>query len=67
MIKSSSSFAFWSGNYFRNRLYGDFCDRLRLCYYWLNYWLYRGYCAFGSGLYGRGDGNRRLDPDSLLF
>jgi hypothetical protein len=39
----------------------------RLCYYWLNYWLYGGYYTFGSGFYGRGDGNRRLDPDSLFF
>jgi hypothetical protein len=48
-------------------LWRDFFDWLRLCYYWLNYWLYRGYCAFGSGFDGRGDRNCRLDPDSLFF
>jgi hypothetical protein len=46
---------------------GDFCDWLRLCYYWLNYWLYRGYCAFGSGGYGRGDRNRRQARNRRLL
>jgi hypothetical protein len=50
-----------------NNLWRNFRDRLRLCYFWGDYWLYRGYCAFGSGCYGRGYGNCRLDPDFPLF